>query len=176
MKSKFTLQVVFVSLSALVLTCNTIEGHKSEPTQFLLRVINLHFSVGKRIPSNYLIVYSDGSVECHSIKLDEHDKDDVKRVQLNRDDFAKLTTALSDTRLGELRHEYKLQRIVVGSWMEWDITMAPSHRRTVKLSFAGGSGSTALPEALGKLGCLILDLRRSAYGDDTSYYNPGCLR
>ena len=41
-------------------------------------------------------------------------------------------------------------------------------------AFAGGFGQRAVPGVLGELGCLILEIRREVYGDDTAYYNPAC--
>jgi len=100
-------------------------------------------------------------------------KDDVKKMQLSADEFAKLTS-LSTRALRKLSHDYQLQRFVVDSWMEWDISIEQPRRTNMTLAFAGGAGQIALPDALAKLGCLILELRRKAYGDDTTYYNAAC--
>jgi hypothetical protein len=155
--------------------CQTVGQTGSDAPRLLLRVVNRHFTVGKRIPSDFLKVFSDGTVECRAVKFGKHDEDAVKKTQLSRDELTKVISALNDSGFGHLSHDYKLQRLVVDSWMEWDITIEqPARRQNVTLAFAGGSDQTTLPEALGKLGCLILELRRTAYGDDTTYYTPAC--
>jgi hypothetical protein len=140
----------------------------------LLRIVNQHLTVGKRIPSDFVKLFSDGTVECHAVKFwDEEDA--VKKAQLSPDELAKAISVLNDGGLRQLSHDYKLHRFVIDSWMEWDITIEePSHRQNVTLAFSGGSDQAALPGPLGRLGCLILELRRTAYGDDTSYYSPAC--
>ena len=113
-------------------------------------------------------------MECHAIKS-WNEEDAVKKAQLSPDKLANVISALNEDGLRHLSRDYKLHRFVVDSWMEWDITLEqPSHRQNVTLAFSGGSDQATLPEALGKLGCLILELRRSAYGDDTSYYSEAC--
>jgi len=174
MNCTFGLRTFGFFVLALCFACEQMTAEKPEHHKLLLRVVNRHFTVGKRIPSAYLKVFSDGSVECHAVKFGEHDKDDVKKMQLSADEFAKLTSALNESGLRELSHDYKLQRFVVDSWMEWEISIEQPRRKNVTLAFAGGSVQTALPDALGKLGCLILELRRKAYGDDTTSYSPAC--
>jgi len=155
--------------------CQTAGQRGSDASRLLLRVVNRHFTVGNRIPSDFLKVFSDGTVECRAVKFGEHDANAVKMTHLSRNELAKVISALDDSGFRHLSNDYKLQRFVIDSWMEWDITIEqPSHRQNVTLAFAGGSGQTALPDALGRLGCLILELRRTAYGDDTNYYTPAC--
>jgi len=176
MNRMFGARVFVFLVLALCFACRPATAQKSELPKLLLRVVNRHFTVGKRIPLDYLNVFSDGSVECQAIKFDTRDKDDVKKWRLSPDELGKLTSTLSDSEFRHLGHDYKLRRSVIDSWMEWDITIEqPSYRQDITLAFAGGSDQTALPEALGKLGCLILELRRTAYGDDnTAYYTPAC--
>lgn len=163
-------------LLALCFSCVQAAGQTaSNAPTLLLRVVNRHFTVGKRIPSDFLKVFSDGTVECHAVKFGKHDEDAVKKTQLSPADLAKVNSTFNDSGFRQLSHGYKLHRLVVDSWMEWDITIKqPSHRQNITLAFAGGSDQTALPEAIGKIGCLILQLRRNAYGDDTTYYAPAC--
>jgi hypothetical protein len=176
MNRKFGVRVLVFFVLALCFACRPTTAQESHLPKLLLRVVNRHFTVGKRIPSDYLKVFSDGSVECHAIKFGEHDEDDVKKGQLSPDDLAKLTSALNDSGFQDLSDEYKLQRVVVDSWMEWDITIERSwlHSQNITLAFSGGNGDSKLPDALRKLGCQILDLRRRVYGDDGAYYNPAC--
>lgn len=147
----------------------------SETPRVLLQVVNRHFTVGKRIPSNYLKVFSDGTVECQAI--DKHDGDAVRKTQISPNEVAQFTSVLNDPSLRDLSRDYSLQRFFIDSWMEWDITInRPSlPPQNITLAFAGGSGSSTLPDGLRKLGCQILELRRRAYGDDVTYYKPACI-
>ena len=176
MNRTFGLRVLLLFLLALCFACRPTTAQKSDLPKLLLRVVNRHFIVGKRIPSDYLKVFSDGSVECHAIKFEEHDEFDVKKGQLSPAELAKLTSALNDSGFQNLGDDYKLQRIVFDSWMEWDITIErPSlHSQNITLAFSGGNGDSKLPDALRKPGCQILELRRKVYGDDGAYYNPAC--
>jgi len=146
----------------------------SEPPGVLLQVVNRHFTVGKRIPSTYLKVLSDGTIECQAI--DMHDVDAVKTTKISPSELARVTSLLSDSRLGNLSDRYAMQRFVIDSWMEWDITIDRTSLRSkrITLAFAGGSSDSKLPDALRKLGCQILELRRKLYGDDGGYYTPAC--
>lgn len=173
MNRTFGVQVLVFLVPTLYFACGQIIAQQSELPKPVLRVVNRHFTVGKRIPSEFLQVFSDGSVECHAIKFGEHDKDDVKKGQLTPNELASLTSALDNS--GGLSHDYKLQRFVWDSWMAWDITIEqPLPSQTVTLTFAGGSGDSDLPYALRNLGCQILELRRKVYGDDIRYYNHAC--
>lgn len=174
MNRRFGLRAFECFVLALCFTWAQTAAEGQGHPKLLLRVVNRHFTVGKRIPSAYLMVFSDGSVECHALKFGRQDKDDVKKMQLSAEELAKLTSALHESGLQELSRDYKLQRFVVDSWMEWDISIEQPHRKNVTVAFAGGSGQKVLPDALGKLGCLILELRHKAYGDDTTYYSPAC--
>lgn len=176
MNRTFGLRGLLFLLLALCFACRPTPAQKSELPKLLLRVVNRHFTVGKRIPSDYLKVFSDGSVECHAIKFGEHDEDDVKKGQLSPDELAKLTSALNDSGFQTLSDDYKLQRFVFDSWMEWDITIErPSqHSQNITLAFSGGNDDSKLPDALRKLGCQILELRRRVYGEADAYYRPAC--
>ena len=145
----------------------------SEPPRVLLHVVNRHFTVGKKIPSNYLKVLSDGSVESEAI--DEREAD-VKKAHLTASELSQITSVLNDPGLRDLSHRYALQRVVFDSWMEWDITInrSSSPPQNITLAFEGGTGDPKLPDALMKLGCEILELRRKVYGDDVGYYSRAC--
>ena len=145
----------------------------SERPRVLLEVVNRHFTVGKKIPSNYLKVLSDGSVECEAIDKREVD---LKKAQLTASELSQITSVLNDPGVRDLGHSYALQRVVFDSWMEWDITINRSSPppQNITLVFARGTGNPKLPDALTKLGCKILELRRSVYGQDEAYYTPAC--
>jgi len=173
MNRTFGVRVLVFLVPTIYFACGPIIAQESGLPKPILRVVNRHFTVGKRIPSEFLTVFSDGSVECHAIKFGVHDKDDVKKGQLTLDELASLSSALDNS--GGLSHDYKLQRFVIDSWMAWDITverLLPS--QTITLAFAGGSGDSNVPYALRNLACQILELRRKVYGDDVRYYDPAC--
>jgi hypothetical protein len=119
---------------------------------------------------------SDGTIECHAITFGEEDKDPVKTTQLSADELAKLTAVLNDPRLRDLSARYRLERMFIDSWMEWEITIEqPLHSsQNITLSFAGGSGDLSLPASLKRLDCEILELRRRVYGEVDAYYSPAC--
>src|SRR2546423_5758860 len=89
MNRTFELRAFGFFFLALCLVCGHTAGQKSVP-KVVLQVVNRHFTVGKQIPSDYLKVFSDGSVECHAVKSDEHDKDDIRKAQLSKDEFMKV--------------------------------------------------------------------------------------
>jgi hypothetical protein len=156
--------------------------HSQIPSSYdsnvILEIVNRHFTVGKRIPSLYLRLFSDGTVECSTIKFGKHDVATTRKERLKPEELAQVTSILNDPSLRGSAHDYALQRVVFDSWMEWDITInrpSPSlPPQNITLSFAGGSGDSKLPRALTRLGCQILELRRRTYGDDEAYYKPAC--
>ena len=125
----------------------------SSDSKVILEIVNRHFTVGKRIPSLYLRLFSDGTVECSTIKFAEHDVATTKKERLKPDELAQVTSILNDPSLRDSAHDYALQRVVFDSWMEWDITInRPSlPPQNITLSFAGGSGNSKLPRALARL-------------------------
>lgn len=173
----FGVRVVLLLVLALCFTCGMTRAQKSESPKLLLRVVNRHFTVGKRIPSDFLEVFSDGSVECHAIKFGEHDEDHVKKGQLSPDELVKLASALNESGFHSLSRVYKLQRFVTDSWMEWDISTGGPwlHSHNITLAFAGGNGDSKLPDSLRKVACQIVELRRKIYGDDVGYYSRACM-
>jgi len=54
-----------------------VSGAKSSPSaKLILEVMNRHFTVGRKIRSVYLRVYSDGTAECHTVKYTGDETDD----------------------------------------------------------------------------------------------------
>src|SRR5215472_3315933 len=53
----------------------------SEPPRVLLQVVNRHVTVGNKIPSTYLKVLSDGTVQCEAI--DNRGLGAVRKAQLS---------------------------------------------------------------------------------------------
>ena len=178
-----TLLIIRMSVTWILLTASasvvcavgqTSSTKLSEPPRVLLQVVNRHFTVGKRIPSDYLKVFSDGTVECQEI--DNQYLDAVKKTQIGPNELVQVTSVLNDPTLRDLSRDYALPRVIIDSWMEWDITINRSAMppQKITLAFGGRSGTSRLPDGLRKLGCQILELRRRAYGDDVAYYKPAC--
>jgi hypothetical protein len=173
MNRTFGVRVLVFLAAAICFACGPMTAQESQLPRPVLRVVNRHFTVGKRIPSEFLKVFTDGSVECHAIDFGGRDKDGVKKGQLSPNELASLISALNNS--GGLSHDYKLQRFVLDSWMAWDITIEqPLPSQTITLAFAGGPRDSNLPYALRNLACQILELRRKVYGDDVRYYDPAC--
>ena len=58
------------ALLLLGAACLAAFGQQSMASRkLLLEVVNKHFTVRRHIPSAYLRVYSDGTLECHSEKF-----------------------------------------------------------------------------------------------------------
>ena len=166
--------LLMASMSSVRVAGQPSSTTPSEPPRVLLQVVNRHFTVGKKIPSTYLKVLSDGTVQCEAI--DNREVGAVRKAQLSPSELAQITSVLNEPGLRDLGHSYALRRVVFDSWMEWDITINRSSPppQNITLAFAGGPGYPKLPDALTKLGCKILELRRSVYGQDEAYYNPAC--
>jgi hypothetical protein len=61
------------------------EDKKTELSQkVVLEVRNIHFTMGKKIPSIYLRVFSDGTAECHTEKYTGKKKTSLSRRYLTR--------------------------------------------------------------------------------------------
>ncbi len=145
----------------------------SKTTEVLLEVVNRHFTIGKKIPSVYLRLFSDGTAECHTMNSGE--KDAVKIKHLQPKEFAEVQTVLNQPGLRDVKGRYELPRMVFDSWMEWDLRIGDSAPlQNVTVSFAGSAGQRGYPDALRRLGCLIVKLRNEVYGDNTDYYQPAC--
>ncbi len=135
----------------------------------ILDVTNLHFTVGKKIPSVYLRVYADGTAECHTEKYwDEADV--VTRKALPPDDFKRLKELLDEPSLLTVPRRFERPYPVVDSWMEWTIKIQHS-RNLETIQIAGFSPPAArernqpYPDIVLKLGCSIQRLRGDVYGD-----------
>jgi len=57
-----------------------ISGAKSgSSSKLILEVVNRHFTMGRKIRSMYLRVYSDGTAECHTVKYTGHSQTESTR-------------------------------------------------------------------------------------------------
>jgi hypothetical protein len=140
----------------------------SSSRRVILEVVNKHFTVGRQIPSVYLRVYSDGTLECHTEKFwDEADV--VKHKTLGPEELRALQAVLDNPELLRADEKYGLMAPVIDSWMEWDIR---AHDwRSVKIRVLNFSPASArqknepYPPAVLRLGCSIWKLRNEVYGD-----------
>ena len=146
--------------------------------KIILEVINRHFTVGKKIPSIYLRVFSNGTAECHTEKFwDEADV--VKTKVLSEEEFERLKAVINDPNLLDVQKRYELMHFVVDSWMEWNIKLAHSGmvQRIQVVSFSPDSArerNQPYPDALVKLGCSILRTRNEVYGGVRLYSKADC--
>lgn len=135
-----------------------------------LEVINRHFTVGKKIRSVYLRVFSDGTAECHTEKYWD-EPDSVKRKVLAPDDFEKLKDLLKRPELLSAKPRYGLMAPVVDSWMEWTIKV-PHGQNVQNIEVANFNptaakeSKTPYPDVLVKLGCSIWKIRSDVYADE----------
>ena len=146
----------------------------STPT-VILEVVNNHFTVGRKIPSIYLRLFSDGTAECHALDSTEHEQGTVRKGRLTPNDFEKTKAVLARSGLRDVNGRYDLPRTVIDSWMEWDLRSHDSLRHDVTVSFGPEARyDRPFPEALRDLACQILTIREYIYGDSTGYYRPAC--
>ncbi len=68
----------------------TIEAPSDPPAPIILEVINTHFTVGEKIPSGYLRVFSDRTVECQALNNFGDETGVVKRKVLTREELKKI--------------------------------------------------------------------------------------
>jgi hypothetical protein len=135
-----------------------------------LEVINRHFTVGKKIRSVYLWVFSDGTAECHTEKY-WGETDVVKRKVLAPEDFERLKSLLAKPELLSAKRRYGLMVPVIDSWMEWTIRVQHGQNiQTIKVDnfnpTAAFERKTPYPDVLVKLGCSIWKIRRDVYADE----------
>ena len=166
--------VSFIVGSVLLLPCSDSKirasaGKGPEPRQkTILEVINRHFALGRKIPSVYLRVFSNGTAECDTEKY-------TKKKVLSSEEFEELKAIIDEPELLDVKKRYELMHMVVDSWMEWDISIKHpgSVQRVQVASFSPESArerNQPYPAALVKLGCSILKIRNDVYGDGYVYY------
>jgi hypothetical protein len=160
----------FVCESSHVAAATVVKAGPS--SKIILEVINRHFTVGKKIRSVYLRVFSDGSAECHAEKYWD-EPDTVKRKALSHEDLAQLKALVEQPELLTVKPRYKLMAPVIDSWMEWTIKV-PHGRRVQQIEVANFDPAAAkernerYPEVLVKLGCSIWKMRSDVYADEVA--------
>jgi hypothetical protein len=134
--------------------------------------MNRYFTVGEKIPSIYLRVFSDGSAECHAEKFWD-EADTVKKKVLSHEDFEQLRGLVGQPELLSVKPRYELMESVIDSWMEWTINV-PYGRNVQRIEVANFSPVAAkergepYPDVLEKLGCSISKARSDVYGDQVA--------
>lgn len=162
-------RALVASLVPVAVAFGVLGLQANSSARLVIEVINRHFTVGRKIRSVYLRVYSDGMAECHMEKYwDEPDV--VKRKMLGPADLQQLQAVLDGPELLRVKKNYGLMAPVIDSWMEWDIRVPHGwHTEEIRvLNFSPASarnGNQAYPPAVLKLGCSIWKIRNEVYGD-----------
>src|ERR1700722_16429782 len=84
--------MLFLSVLVFLGLCSAILG--SSP-RVILEVINRHFTVGRKIPSVYLRVFSDGTAECHTVRYTGNESEIVKKGKLTSEELGRLESLLN---------------------------------------------------------------------------------
>lgn len=168
--------IVLLFSVALLLGSHVLKSKTS--SKLILEVINSHFTVGRKIRSTYLRVFSDGRVECHTIKY-WNEADSVKKSTLSAQELQELKAELNNPELSQIKTTYGLVYPVVDSWMEWNIKIPRGwgYKEITVRNFSpvgARKGNQPYPDALVKLGCDIWKLRKQVYGDESYFGNDEC--
>ncbi len=168
------------TLFLFVLIFLGLDSAKSETSpRVILEVINKHFTMGRKIPSVYLRVFSDGTAECHTVRYTGDEAETIKKEKLSQEELGKLEALMDTPGLLNIKKRYELMYTVVDSWMEWNIKVPHKGgaQKIQVLNFSPGSArekKQPYPDALVKLGCSIWKLRHEVYGDEPYYLNDDC--
>src|ERR1700690_3847553 len=135
--------------------------------------------MGREIPSLYLRVFSNGTVECHTMSYTGVESDLIKKKTLTGEELDRLKGLVENPELTQVKRRYGLMYWVVDAWMEWDIKVPHgSHTQEIRvLNFApleAEEKKQPYPDALVKLGCSIRKLRNDVYADEPSYRAKDC--
>ncbi len=157
----------------------TIASPDGSTSRLLLEVINRHFTVGQKIPSVYLRVFFDHTVECHPVAYSGEEADIAKKEVLNPEEFEAVKAVVDQPELPKVKRRYELTHMVVDSWMEWDIKIQhPGRVQDVTIAnFLPDpelGTSQPYPDVLVALGCSISRLRSEVCGDESDYRRRNC--
>jgi hypothetical protein len=146
--------------------------------QIMLEVINQHFTVGKKLASEYLRVFSDRTAECRLWNQYGEGTDVVKKVLMSKE-FAAVKARVDRPELRKVDKRYELTHPVFDSWMEWDIKVQHSDgvQEITVANFSPESTrgpSQPYPDALVMLGCSISRLRNDVCGDELEWRSRNC--
>jgi hypothetical protein len=149
--------------------------NEAHPGQVILDVTNYHVTMGRRIPSLYLRVFADRTIECHSLRYSGKEPTVVKKKVLSDKEFREL-----DDVVGQLyglggNKKYGLTHIVLDSWMEWDIKIPRiTGEQDISIADFSPPGVETYPFEVERLGCLISRLRDEVYGDERVLRRDRC--
>lgn len=157
----------------------TIGSPDVSSSRVLLEVINRHFTIGRKIPSVYLRIFSDNTVECRPLAYTGKEVGTVKKKVLTPREFEIVKGVIDEPELLKVKRRYELTHPVFDSWMEWDIKIQhPGRVQDVTIAnFSPGSErgpSQPYPDALVALGCSISKLRGEVCGDEPDYRRSAC--
>jgi hypothetical protein len=159
----------------------TIESPDDSSGQVILEVINRHFTVGQKIPSLYLRIFSDRTVECHPLSYTGKEADAANKKYLRPEGFKRIKALIDKPELLKVKKRYELTHPVFDSWMEWDIKIQhPDGVQEISVAnFSPGSTrgpSQPYPDALVMLGCSISKLRDELCGNEPEYRRYNCSK
>lgn len=157
----------------------TVEPANDSSAPVILEVINRHFTVGKKIPSVFLRVSSDRTVECHPLSYTGEDTGVVKKKILRPKEFEGVKALVDQPELPKVKNRYELTHPVFDSWMEWDIKIQhPDGVQNITVAnFSPESTrgpSQPYPDALVMLGCSISKMRGEVCADEPGYRRSNC--
>jgi hypothetical protein len=154
----------------------SLQSATDSNAKVILEVVNNHFTMGRKTPSLYLRLFSNGTAECHAVKFTGQE-DGVKKEALPPKEFAEITAVLNQPGLQGVKGRYDRPRIVIDSWMEWELRAPGSQpMQDVTISFGHATQRPrTYPKALATVGCQILKIRAELCGDNTDYYRPACV-
>jgi hypothetical protein len=176
-----TLLMLFGTGALLYELCgqSTIEPSGASSAQILLDVMNTHFTVGRKIPSMYLRIFSDHTVECESLAHTREKSGIVTKRVLTPEEFEAVRNAVDQPELLKVQRRYDLTHPVFDSWMEWDIKVrrAGGGQEINLAGFDPGyaeESAQPYPDALVRLGCSISKLRDKVCGDEPAWRRADC--
>jgi hypothetical protein len=158
---------------------STIGPSGGSSAQVLLEVMNTFFTVGRKIPSVYLRIFSDHTVECESLAHAEGKSGVVTKRVLTPEEFEPVRVVIDEPELLKVQRRYELMHPVFDSWTEWEIKVQHAdgvqHISVANFSPESTRGpSQPYPDALVMLGCSISRLRNDVCGDELEWRSRNC--
>jgi hypothetical protein len=102
------------ALFLLVLIFLGLGNAKSESSpRVILEVIDRHFTMGRKIPSVYLRVFSDGTAECHTVRYTGDEAEIVKKEKLSQVELGRLKSLIDTPELLNVKKRYELMHAVM---------------------------------------------------------------
>jgi hypothetical protein len=141
--------------------------------------MNTFFTVGRKIPSVYLRIFSDHTVECEPLAHAGKKSGVVTKGVLTPEEFEAVRVVIDEPGLLKVQRRYELMHPVFDSWMEWDIKVQHAdgvHEISVVGFDPGYAKESArpYPDALVRLGCSISKLRDKVCGDELAWRRTDC--